>query len=251
MNGDRFRRTDRPRPGAQWRLVCFPHAGAGPAVFLKWADLLDPDVELKAVCLPGRERRIRDPRFDRMEPLVDDIMRVAGEWLRPPYALFGHSMGALIAYAVAQRLEAAGRGPERVFVSGCVAPPIQRTPPIHQLPEGAFLDAVARYGGLPAEVLKYQELVDLVLPVLRDDFAVVETYRPEAAPIRAPITALVGDADDTVAPDGLRDWRDLTTAALEIERLPGGHLYLTGQEHRLTELIKDRLHHARRAGQHS
>jgi surfactin synthase thioesterase subunit len=246
MTGHRWLRVERPRPDARWRLACFPYAGAGPAAFLKWPDLMDPDIEMAAICLPGRERRIRDPLFDRMEPLVDDLVEIVGDWLRPPYALFGHSMGALIAFAVAQRLDAGGGGPAHLFVSGCVAPPIERTPPFHHLPDGPFLDAVAGYGGLPAEVLVHEELIDIVLPVLRADFAVVETYEPGPDPIRAPITALVGDGDDTVAPDGLRDWGRLTTGDLETDQLPGGHLYLTGQEHRLTELIGDRLRSTRR-----
>ncbi|WP_236792413.1 thioesterase II family protein [Amycolatopsis sp. GM8] len=216
-----------PNPAAKIRLYCLPFPGAGASAYLPWAPVLPGWIELRAIQLPGREDRfLEDPliRFsDVIEAVADAIAATADE----PYALFGHSGGALLAYEAARVLTARGRpGPVQLFVSGEGAPGWRGDSPalVHQLPDEDFLAAIRARGGLDEDLLGNSELVELVLPVLRADFTWYETYQPTAAPLLScPITAYGGNADDLVDRTALRQWAEHTSARFETHFVDGDH----------------------------
>lgn len=238
---DRWLACRERRPAAAYRLYCFPHSGGSAGEFVRWADGL-PDVEVLGLQLPGRGARLAEPAYTRMMPLVDAI--VSGVAFRGPYAFFGHSLGALVAYEVAQVLQASGfRPPDRLFVSACPAPHLPRLdPPIHRLPNRELATMIAQeYGSLPTEIAENPELMDLLLPAHRADFELVETYAYEAGdPLECPLT-VVGGTEDELGVSELTAWAAHSTAALDLELMPGGHFYLREQQERLLALIDDRL----------
>jgi surfactin synthase thioesterase subunit len=230
------------RPGTGLRLFCFPHAGSGPAPFMAWGSQLGPEVDVAGICLPGREHRITEPGVRRMDPLIAALTDELAPHLRPPYAFFGHSLGALVAFALCHRLEQLGQGPVHLFVSGSPAPHVRRPEPPAQLDDAALQARAIALDGLPPEVLAHPDLVRLVLPALRDDFELADHY--QVAPtttVRAPLTAMGGAHDRSVPVAALRPWRDLTTGPYGVIELPGGHFYLTEHERHVVRVVRGRL----------
>jgi medium-chain acyl-[acyl-carrier-protein] hydrolase len=216
------------RPGHRTaRLILLPYAGGGANIYRLWPSMMPPDVDVRAVQLPGRERRIFEPPMTRMEPLLDALVLA----LRPllgdlPFALFGHSMGACIAHALTLRLSDLGLPqPFLLIVSGREAPHWPRRPSVHTLPEPEFLEALRRLNGTPPEVLESRELLDLVLPMLRADFGLVAEYRPEPRLLTCPVVVLGGESDIETTPEGLAAWSACTTAPTRVAMLPGGHFF--------------------------
>lgn len=226
---DRWITRPRPLPRARLRLFCLAHAGGGASAFRGWADALPADVEVCPVQLPGRENRIGEPAFDRLEPLVNALAQAIDPWLDLPYALFGHSNGALIGFELARLLRARGRpGPRHLFASGRRAPELPaETAPIHALPEAEFLAELEKLGGLPAPLLEHRELLELLVPTLRADVAIHETYDfRDEAPLECPITAYGGAADPKVSHAQLEAWGRHTAGPFVMRIFPGGHFYL-------------------------
>src|SRR5260370_34546990 len=187
-----FRRNS---SGARVRLFCLPYAGGGSSAFRTWPDFLPPDVDLWAVQLPGREERLRDAPFTRMEPLVESLAGHLALDFDLPFALFGHSMGAIIAYELACFLRRNGLPkPMHLFVSGRRAPHVAQDRELfHQLPEPQFIEKLRELNGTPEEMFQYPELLQLVLPTLRAAFAVCETYRfRDEAVLECPVSAYGG-----------------------------------------------------------
>jgi medium-chain acyl-[acyl-carrier-protein] hydrolase len=230
----------RPRPAARLRLVCLPWAGGGASGYRDWPAHLPDDVEVVAVQLPGRESRLVEPPVSSMELLVARLAAGLVGQLDRPFALFGHSMGALIAFELAGRLRSMGREPERLLVSGARAPhlPSRRTRDRHTLPDREFVSTVRELGGMPPEVLGSPDLLDLVLPALRADFALVETYTHRAGPVlHCPISAFGGVDDDDVAPGDLRAWSRHTTGPSRSHLLPGGHFFVNSSRGALLRIV--------------
>lgn len=232
--------------GARMRLFCLPHAGSGAAGFYRWRQLLPAGVDVCPVWLPGREVRLAEPSLQDATALVDQLIAVAEPYLDVPFALFGHSMGALLAYEFAVRLQAARlRGPEWMFVSGREAPHL---PFVHRelyrLGDEAFVAELRRrYGGMPEGFLADAELREVFLPILRADLRLVESYRHGERPLlRCPIDAFAGKSDSSVSDDGLAAWVTLTTGAFAWRRLPGDHFFHAGPgQPELLRLISERL----------
>jgi len=220
-----------PSPGAGHRLFCLPFPGAGASAYLEWAQALPSSIELCSIQLPGREDRFPEDPITSFPVLVEQISSAVGEQLRGPYSLFGHSGGALLAYEVARTLAARGRSePAHLFVSGENAP-AARPPAVHahRLPDAEFLSYVRARGGLDAEFLENEELVELVLPILRADFTWYETYRHERdAMLDCPITVYASPADGLVDLDALGRWRDHTTGPFEVHLVEGDHFFVWG-----------------------
>src|SRR6185436_17728052 len=195
------------------RLFCFPHAGGGPAFFRSWAAAFAPDIEVLAIQLPGREARFDEPPYRRMEALLDPLCAALEPYLDRPYSFFGHSMGSLLAFEAARRFSTgASRGPSCLVVSGRRGPRIpSRRPVLFGLPDDEFLAEVVRLGGMPREIMAEPDLIDLLLPVLRADYELSETYRPlPGERLTCPVAAYMGAADPEVDHDGLRGWRQET-----------------------------------------
>jgi len=234
---------------ARLRLFCFPYAGAGASLFHSWSQGLGSDVELDPVQLPGREDRLEEPPFIRLTPLVETLGRVLAPYLDRPFALFGHSMGALIAFEFARHLHATGRpSPESVIVSAYRAPHLaSRRAPIHQLSDQRFLTELRRLSGTAEEVLQHDELRLLLLPTLHADFAVCETYVHElGAPLDCPIFAVGGQGDPEVSRDELAAWRSHTRGAFSLEMVPGDHLFLRSAGPLVVSSLRRALSHALR-----
>ena len=218
----------KPNPLAHLRLFCFPYAGGGPSIFRTWPDDLPFQIEVCSIRLPGRESRLVESPFTRLSPLVQTLADVLHPYLNMPFAFFGHSMGALISFELARHLRQHGLDVMHLFVSGCRAPHIaQSDPPIHQLPEPEFIEKLRLLNGTPEPVLQNAELMRLLMPVLRADFAICETYTYLAeSPLDCPISAFGGLQDSRVTHNGLAAWRDQTCRSFTLRMLPGDHFFL-------------------------
>jgi surfactin synthase thioesterase subunit len=231
-----------PRPAAAIQLICFPHAGGGASAFRTWPEPLGPDIDLLAVRLPGRESRFAAPRYRRMTDLVTDLCAALHDRLRPPYAFFGHSLGALVAYETACRL--AGTGgvePVRLVAAASAAPHRRyRYGALHDLPDAELIDTLCEFGGMPAEVLDDHELLCALLPMIRDDFEIADTYRPAASGrLHCPVTALGGARDRSVDAADIAAWPQVTVGAGEVVTVPGDHFFVHQPESGTIRIVKD------------
>jgi medium-chain acyl-[acyl-carrier-protein] hydrolase len=224
----------RPKPDALVRLFCFPYAGAGASAYRAWQAALPPEIDVCAVQPPGRENRFREPAATSLPELVADAGRALPPLLDKPFAFFGHSLGALVAFELARLLRRReGLLPIQLFVSACRAP--QRPdphPPLHGLPLGDFIREVGdRYDAIPAAVAENEELLQLVMPAVKADFEAFETYRyTEDAPLDCPIAALGGTHDHYATQEEIEDWRSQTRGAFRLRLHSGGHFFLQGAE---------------------
>jgi medium-chain acyl-[acyl-carrier-protein] hydrolase len=227
-------------PRARLRLFCLPYAGGGASVFRGWAAALPADVEVCPVQLPGRESRLREPPFERARPLVEALAGALEPHLGMPFALFGHSMGAMLCFELARELRRRQWPPPlHLFVSGRRAPQLPaREAPIHDLPEPEFLARLRELNGTPEEVLGHAELMRLLIPVLRADFAVNETYVfTPGEPLDLGISAFGGLGDPEVSRDELEAWREQARGAFRLRLLPGDHFFLHGARDLITESV--------------
>jgi surfactin synthase thioesterase subunit len=236
-----------PRPDAAARLFCFPHAGGGAAVYAPWARALrDRPIEIAAAQLPGRDDRLREPACADLDCIVDGLADAIEPLADRPYAFFGHSLGALVAFELARRLrDRRAGGPAHLFVSGAHAPQIPRdTPPLRFIDgDAAFLEAVAAtYGGVPKIVLEQAELRVALVPALRADLALTETYTyRDAPPLTCPIAAYGGASDPFVSEARLAGWREHTTGEFSCRLFAGHHFYLNRAREALLADITGRL----------
>ncbi|GIJ79617.1 pyochelin biosynthetic protein PchC [Micromonospora phaseoli] len=224
----RWLRCYRPRPAATVRLVCFPHATGSAPFYRSWARELPDGVELLAVQYPGRLDRIGEPPLTAMALLADMITEVLAPRRDLPVALFGHSMGAAVAYEVARRLERRQGGPlAHLFVSGRPAPCHHRPGIKHLGPDDVLWAELRRLGGTDPAALDNPQLRAAVLPTLRADYQLIESYRPVAGDqLVTPISALVGDVDTEAAVDEVAAWAGYTRAAFDLTVFDGDHFYL-------------------------
>jgi medium-chain acyl-[acyl-carrier-protein] hydrolase len=210
-------------------VFCLPYAGGSAAMYRVWTT--DPRLGFaaEAVQLPGRASRMLEPPFHELEPLVGALADALAPRTTQPYALFGHSMGALIGFELAREVRRRGLpGPRRLFVSAREAPQLPTTSRrISRLPDAEFLDEVRRLGSTPDEFFADPELVAVILPTLRADFELCDryAYAPQE-PLSCPISALGGTDDGSVSPTSLQAWRLQTRADFRVHLLPGGHFYL-------------------------
>jgi len=216
------------RPGATRRLICFPHAGAGASAYAEWAALLPDDVELVAVQLPGRQDRIAEDPFTEVGPLIGVLSHALRPVLDLPFAFFGHSGGATLAFELARTLRARGLPePGHLFLSGRSAPGADsRVEQLHQLSDAEFCAAIVALGGFDEEILEDDDILETMLYTLRADFTLWEQHRLEpGAPLDCPVTVLCGDADPRAPLAEVEGWSTQTTAEFAVETFPGGHFY--------------------------
>ncbi len=234
----------RPNPGAKIRLFCLPYAGGGGSVFRQWPARLNGAAEVCPVLLPGREARFRERPFKRMEPLVAGLCGGLAGHLDRPFALFGHSMGALIAFELCRALEREGFSPSCLLVSGSRPPHASFSDAdVYGLPDEEFLDCLhRRYRAIPDAVRENRELAEIVLPALRADFELLETYRLDGGPgLTCPIVAFGGRSDETVSPDELAEWARHTSGAFRCHLFEGDHFFLRSAEPALLAAVESEL----------
>jgi medium-chain acyl-[acyl-carrier-protein] hydrolase len=235
----------RPNPEARLRLFCFPYAGGGALIFRTWPDGLPQTVEVCAVQPPGRETRLKEPPFTQLPPLVQALAPVLRPYLDKPFAFFGHSMGAIISFELARHLRREpGPQPLQLFVSGRRAPQVPDTDDLtYNLPEPEFMEELRRLNGTPQAVLEHPELMKLMIPTLRADFELIQTYAytPEP-PLDCPLSVYGGLQDEDVSREHLEGWREQTTAAFVSRMFPGDHFYLHTSQQLLLRTLSQELH---------
>ena len=235
-----------PADDATVRLVCFPHAGGSASYFVPVAQALAPSADVLAVQYPGRQDRLREPCVDS----VHELARLSTLALQDtdtddrPVALFGHSLGALVAYEVARSLTGTRAGsPVHLFVSGRRAPSRHRDESLHRMGDDAIIAEVGALGGTSKQILADPEMRDMVLPALRSDYKAVETYRHvPGAPVRCPVTALTGDRDPKTTVDEAAAWEAHAPAgAFELLVFGGGHFFLSSRADEVIASLRERL----------
>lgn len=226
------------------RLFCFPYAGGNASIFRGWAEQLPKYLEVCPVQLPGRGTRTRESPFNSLTPLVEALAQAMPPELEKPFAFFGHSMGAIIGFELARHLRKRGLPePLHLFASGHKAPQIPEAGPLdYDLPEPEFIEKLRGLNGTPQEVLEHPELMELMLPLLRADFALIQTYvySPEL-PLDCPITVLGGTEDRHVSREHLEAWREQTRGSFMLRMLPGDHFFLQTTQSLLLRILADRL----------
>lgn len=213
----------------QVRLLCFPYAGGSATAFAPWTAHLPAWIDLVGVQLPGRGARLVEPPYTDIEALLDALLAVIEAECRAPCAFFGHSLGGLLAFGLTQRLRRRGLPlPVHLFVSGSSAPHLRAAmQPLHLLDDDALLAALRGYNGTPPEALAHRELMSLLLPAIRADFALRAGYRhQEEPPLHTPITVFAGRHDPHVSPEQTLGWRDCTTGPCTRRHFDGDHFFL-------------------------
>jgi medium-chain acyl-[acyl-carrier-protein] hydrolase len=232
-----------PRPSARVRLFCLPFAGGGASRYREWPAYLPEDVEVVPIQLPGRESRFCEPAIDSIEMLADQLTDGISGYLDRPFALFGHSMGALIAFELARRLRRVGFEPIHFFASGCRAPHVpSRSPKRHVLPDSQFVAALRNLNGIPPDLLENAEFMALLVPMIRSDFKLAETYRfrPQG-PLSCPVSAFGGHQDDEVTDDDLEAWSHHTTGPFDVHLLPGDHFFVNSSRATLLRIVSSKI----------
>lgn len=228
-------------PRARVRMFCFPYAGGGASAYRGWAGSLPGDVEVCPVQLPGRESRLREAPFETPGPLIQAIADALQPYLRDlPFVFFGHSMGAMISFELARELRRRGQTPPlHLFVSGRRAPQVPDTEePIHALPEPQFIERLRELNGTPEEVLQHAELMKLLIPVLRADFSVNETYAyTEEEPLDMGISCFGGLGDKEVSRDDCAVWKEQTRGRFRLRMLPGDHFFVHSAKDMILESV--------------
>ena len=235
-------RTD---PRVQLRLFCFPYAGGGTNIYRSWPAKLPPQVDVCPAQLPGRGHRIREPSYTSVPALTKALAEGIRPFLHQPFAFFGHSMGAILAFELARELRRTKNAqPIHVFASGRIAPQIRRVKDrTYDLPEAQFIEKVREINGTPKEVLDHPELMEMMIPLLRADFEVVETYTYEPeAPLDCPITALGGLQDLEIPRECLEAWREQTTAGFSIRILQGDHFFVNTAQTFIYRILTDEIY---------
>jgi medium-chain acyl-[acyl-carrier-protein] hydrolase len=233
----------KPNPAATVRLFCFPYAGGSALIYRDWARNFPEWIEVCPVQLPGRGARLREKPFVRMDQLVKSLLREMRPYLTTPFAFFGHSMGAVIGFEITRLLRRENaKLPVHLFISGRGAAQLTPPkPPTYNLPDAEFKQELQRLAGTPAEVLAHPELMEVVMPLLRADFELIQTYNyTYEPPLNIPLTAL-GGLDDDITREQLEGWRDETTGPFSLRMFAGDHFYLTTNQQLLPPLLTKEL----------
>lgn len=232
------------RPWASLRLFCFPYAGGSAVAYRSWPKETTAAVEVHAVQYPGRADRMDDPLIDDAHQLARLIAGSMAPLMDRPAALFGHSMGAVLAYEVARLLQERGSAPVHLFASGA-RPPHERGEReyVADMDDDGVVAALAKLGGSDAEVLRDPEMRELIMPYVRNDFRLIESYARRPGPrLAVPVTALVGDADIHVSQAQAAQWGEVTDGGFTLKVMPGDHFYLVPQQSKVISEILHALH---------
>jgi medium-chain acyl-[acyl-carrier-protein] hydrolase len=233
-----------PLADSRLRLFCLPFAGGGASAYRLWPRYLPDDIEVRAVQPPGRENRIRETPLKCVADLVAELLPVVTPLLDRPYALFGHSLGSHVAFELSRELVARGRPrPVRLFASGSSAPHLPQKPPLRaHLPEGEFEKEVLGLGGTPPEVLEHPELMEVLMPMLRADFHMSESYiSPASARIPCPLSIYSGADDSECEPERSAAWAELADGEVRERVFEGGHFFLQSATEEVCSAVVEEL----------
>lgn len=218
------------------QLICFPHAGGSATSYLAFSQALRPAVQVAAVQYPGRQERQHEPHFLSITALAEQIAAVLRESVAPPFSFFGHSMGAVVAFEVARRLQQTGDSPQWLFASGRRAPSRKRPPLIFD--DSDVVSQLRLLGGTDPRFLRDKELLATILPVVRHDYLAVERYEwLPGTPLTCPITALIGDSDPHSTVEEASAWAEHSTGPFDLCVFSGGHFFLDAHSAAVTRTI--------------
>ena len=242
---NRWIRDAPPASSRRPRLFCLPFAGGGARAFRSWQSLLDDVADVLPVQLPGRENRYREPLATDIDALARSVADGMADHCRSPYLLYGHSMGALLAYRFVHTMAQRGAPlPELLIVAAHRAPHQPPMEPLaHSLPREELVQRLKEFGATPTEILDHAQMLDFFLPVIRSDFALSElapVYDPDA-PLDVPILALGGTDDPLVGRDDLSAWSAHTTLDFRMREFPGGHFFQDEHAARVMMLLREEL----------
>lgn len=242
---DAWVRRFRPAPDAPVRLVCLPHAGGAASYWYPMSAALTPRIDVLSVQYPGRQDLRHEPCLESITELADEVTKAVWPYTDRPLALFGHSMGAVVGFEVARRLEARGVVPAVLFASGRRAPSRHRDEDVHLRGTDGVLAELRQLGGTDPRTLEDPEILNMILPAVRADYKAVESYRYESGPpLSCPVHVLVGDEDPRVTAEEARAWRSHTVDECDLRFFSGGHFYLTDHQSEIVRLVTGRLYQA-------
>ncbi|MFE2218485.1 thioesterase II family protein [Streptomyces canus] len=243
--GEEWVRRFHPACERPHRLVCLPHAGGASSFFFPFSAALAPRVDVLAIQYPGRQDRRHERLRTTIGELAEETYRALRPWADRPLALFGHSMGAVIAFEVARMLERDGTPPLGLIVSGRRPPDAQRTERVHLLGDEGLLNEIRKLSGTDPGVLADEEVLRMVVPAIRADYRAVETYRyrPHGAgpALGCPLSVLTGEGDPRVTVEQARTWKAFSSGPFSFRSFPGDHFYLTPQRDRVVRAILEDL----------
>lgn len=224
-------------------LFCLPFAGGSKYSLAYLKKVLPKNISCNFLEYPGRGTRIREDFAENISEVVDDIYQKIAPFLGKPYAIYGHSMGAKIAYLLTLRIREEGKKlPLHLFISGTDAPSVPlRKSPKHLLPKEEFVSAIKELGGLPDEILANEEMLEYFEPILRADFRISESYQYQAThPLEIPLTVMVGDKEDMQEEDIL-EWQSETVFPINLYKFPGNHFFILNNERQIGKIIEGAL----------
>lgn len=246
--GSRWLVRPQKRTGAELRLFCLPYAGGGVGTYVSWARRLPAEAELNAIQLPGRGSRIFEPAHHTMDSLMEELVPALEPYLDRPYVIFGHSLGSRVGLELMRQLKRRGWPEPLQFVASGSLPPSKEwhRSPIADLPRDDFLAQVRKFGGMANEIIHNDELLSLLLPALRADFSIADTYKLNRnIAFGCPASIFGGKEDRNVPIDRLSEWSSHFHTHPEIYQFPGGHFFIETHSdivlHRLCEIIESIL----------
>ena len=241
------------QPRAAMRLFCIPYAGGSSSAFSAWRPLLPASIDLWAVELPGRGSRWEEAPCGSIEEIRDKLGPILLEHIDRPFALFGHSMGALLAFELGLWLRARNaRPPSRLILSGCNPPHYRDNgPPESSLSDKEILDRIASLDGTPREILNSPDMLALVLPALRADFGACDRYiAAPSKPFDSPISVFIGRSDRGIVRHHLGEWQRYTSLAVDVRMFAGGHFFIKESEAHVLNAVAEGLSGAGRRESH-